>query len=328
MNFQTFHKKIIGTIFVITAAAAISATAQISKKPKPKVVVNEEKTYSVAAGSNIYCAGFVQTAPLSTANKIVGAENEQEKYAYATGNNLFVTLGANADAKAGDKFSVVRPRGQVKTRWSNKKNLGFYVQEVGTVEVVKVKPDVTVVRVSATCDNILIGDLLMPMQQRTSPAYQDRPALDRFAEPTGKASGRIFLARDSREMLGREEIVYIDLGADDNVQIGDHLTIYRPLGKGNLPIKDTDDEEIQARNENFQSEEFRGGTFSNQAGRKEGETATGKAMTTERAKKNRPKNLRKIVGEMVILNVKEKTATAVITRTAQEIHTGDMVEVQ
>ena len=34
------------------------------------------------------------------------------------------------------------------------------------------------------------------------------------------------------------------------------------------------------------------------------------------------------VGEIVILNVKEKTATAVITRTAQEIHTGDWVEVQ
>ena len=38
--------------------------------------------------------------------------------------------------------------------------------------------------------------------------------------------------------------------------------------------------------------------------------------------------LRKIVGEVVILNVKERTATAVITRTAQEIHTGDYVELQ
>jgi hypothetical protein len=31
---------------------------------------------------------------------------------------------------------------------------------------------------------------------------------------------------------------------------------------------------------------------------------------------------------MVILNVKERTATALITRNAGEIHTGDMVEVQ
>ena len=38
--------------------------------------------------------------------------------------------------------------------------------------------------------------------------------------------------------------------------------------------------------------------------------------------------IRKVVGELMIINVKERTATAVITRTAQEIHTGDWVEVQ
>jgi hypothetical protein len=37
---------------------------------------------------------------------------------------------------------------------------------------------------------------------------------------------------------------------------------------------------------------------------------------------------RKIVGEMVVLNVQARTATAVITRVAQEIHTGDFVEVK
>ena len=35
-----------------------------------------------------------------------------------------------------------------------------------------------------------------------------------------------------------------------------------------------------------------------------------------------------VVGEAVVLNVKERTATVVITRTAQEIHTGDWVEIQ
>ena len=51
-------------------------------------------------------------------------------------------------------------------------------------------------------------------------------------------------------------------------------------------------------------------------------------MTTKDAKKGRPDDLRKIVGEMMIVNVKERTATAVIVRTAGEIHTGDKVELQ
>ena len=39
-------------------------------------------------------------------------------------------------------------------------------------------------------------------------------------------------------------------------------------------------------------------------------------------------DFRKVVGEAVVLNVKEKTATVVITRNAQEIHPGDGVEIQ
>ena len=124
------------------------------------------------------------------------------------------------------------------------------------------------------------------------------------------------MARDGQELLGREQIVYIDLGVEDNVKVGDYLTIYRPLGEGNL-FKKSRNESISARDEGFQSREYRGGKFSNQAARKSGERAEGRVITTEEAKRGRPANLRKVVGELVILNVKGKTATAVITRNAR-----------
>jgi hypothetical protein len=37
---------------------------------------------------------------------------------------------------------------------------------------------------------------------------------------------------------------------------------------------------------------------------------------------------RKIVGEMVVINVDARTATAIITRVVGEVHTGDWVEIQ
>ena len=43
------------------------------------------------------------------------------------------------------------------------------------------------------------------------------------------------MARDNRELLTRNDVVYIDLGGEDNVQRGDYLTIYRKLGTGNHP---------------------------------------------------------------------------------------------
>jgi hypothetical protein len=224
-------------------------------------------------------------------------------------------------------FAVVRPRGQVSSHWSSKGKLGFYVQEVGALEVVRVKANVSVARIKTSCETILLGDLVQPIEARVSPTEGREPVIDRFADSSGKARGRIFMGRDNQETLTRDQVVYVDLGREDSVQVGDRLTVYRSLGKGN-PLKPRGEESLSARDAGFQGFTYRGGKFSNQAPRKSGDTAEGHVVTTEKAKKGRPDDIRKVVGEAVIVNVKERTATAVITKTAQEIHTGDQVEVQ
>lgn len=327
MSFQKFYTTRFGTLFLVLFVLAANAFAQ-KPAPTPRVIYNQDTRQTPIAGSNnLYCAGYVETGTVNIGNKIVGAEFEQDQHIFKQGDNLYINMGANRGVKVGDMFSVIRPRGPVETRWTKKKNLGFYVQEVGAIEVVNVKSEVSVARIVTSCDNFLLGDLLQPVPSRTSPVFEQRPALDPFANSSGKASGRIFMARDEQELLGRDQIVYIDLGSDDKVKVGDYLTIYRPLGTGNIFDRDAD-ESVSAREEGFQSEEYRGGKFSNQAARKAGNKADGRVITTERAKRERPKNLRNVVGEIVILNVKEKTATAVIVRTRQEVHTGDNVELQ
>lgn len=329
MSFQKFCKRSSALSFFILTIAAANAFAQTKPTPTPTLIVNTDaRPTAVAQGNNLYCAGFIQTAPIDTSYEIVGAEDERDKHIFAQGDNLYISAGASRGVKVGDVFSVVRPRGRVVGRPSRKRNLGFYVQEIGMVEVVNVKSNVSVARVKNSCDNFLLGDLLQGVPQRVSPTFDaNRPALDLFGEPSGKATGRIIMARDGAEMLGREQIVYVDLGAEDNVRVGDRLTIFRPLGKGNIFSRE-ERESVDSRSRNYESDRYRGGGFSNQAARKAGATAEGEIVRSEQAKSRRPQNLREIVGEMVILNVKEKTATAVITRTATEIHTGDDVEVQ
>ena len=327
MNFQVFFKRSVTIAFVALCVFTSISVAQRTQPTPFKVLVDTVKPMTVAARNNLYCAGYVQSSAIETANKLVGAVEEQEQFIYAENDVVYVNMGSNKGVRVGDVMAVVRPRGKVDTRWTKKNDLGFYVQEVGALEVIRVKNEVSVARVKTSCDNFLLGDLVQPMPQRTSPMHQARGPLDLYSDPSGKAMGRIFMARDNQEALSREQIVYVDLGADDNVQVGDRLTVFRPLGKGNLFISD-EDESLSARDEGYQSSVYRGGKFSNQAARKSGETANGRVVRTEKAKEDRPANMRKVVGEMVILNVKEKTATAVITKTAQEIHTGDWVEVQ
>ena len=312
--------------FTLTAAfCGLTAFASVSIA-QTLVIAAPSKPMTVASRNNLYCAGYVQTASIDTSNKLVGGLEEQEQNNYAQGDYVYLNMGSSKGVQVGDTMAVVRPRGRVESRWTRKDELGFLVQEVGAVEIVRVKSDVSVARVKTSCDSFLLGDLVQPMPQRNSPMYQSRGPLDLFADPSGKAMGRLFMARDAAESLTRDQIVYIDLGAEDNVQVGDYLTVFRPLGKGNL-MKGDEKETLSARDEGFQSNVYRGGKFSNQAPRKSGDQARGRVVTTEDAKEGRPA-IRKVVGEIVILNVKEKTATAVITRTAQEIHTGDWVEVQ
>lgn len=334
MNFQSISTRAVSAFAIVAACAAMSF-GQV--KPRPRPVEPPMPQYTgltpikvdkgVAAGNNLYCAGYIQNSPIDTGRKIVGAVDEQDGFLYSGNDVVYLNIGAGKGVQVGDVMSVVRPRGQVKTRWTTKGHLGFYVQEVGAVEVIRVKQNVSVARVKTSCDPILLGDLVQPAQVRVSPMFAERPSLDLFADPSGKAVGRLFMARDGVDLIGRENIVYVDLGAEDRVQVGDHLTIFRRLGKGNI-IEHVQNESIEARSYGNESDKYRGGKFSNQAARKSGEQARGKVVTTEEAREDRPHDLRKVVGEMVILNVKERTATGVITRTAQEIHPGDWVEVQ
>jgi hypothetical protein len=326
VNSKLFFSRSLAALFCgLTFLASFSA-AQRTQPTPVKVIVSAAKPMAVAVRNNLYCAGYVQSSPIDTSNKIIGGLEEQEQFNYAQDDVVYLNMGAGKGIKEGDMLAVVRPRGKVETRWTRKDDLGFLVQEVGALEVIRVKGDVSAARVKTSCDNFLLGDLVQPMPQRSSPMHQTRGPLDLFADASGKATGRLFMARDNQEMLTRDQIVYVDLGAEDNVQVGDYLTVYRQLGEGNILFGDKN-ESVSARDEGYHSNKYRGGKFSSQASRKSGDRARGGMVTTEDARDDRPA-IRKIVGELVILNVKEKTATAVITRTAQEIHTGDWVEVQ
>lgn len=284
------------------------------------------KTWSVAGSNNLYCAGYVQSGAIADGNKIVGSLDETDKYNFAQNDFMFINMGSNKGVNVGDLFAVVRPRAQVRTKWSDKDDLGFFVEEVGALEVVSVKSEFSVARVKTSCDSFLLGDLVQLIEKRTSPIFEPSK-LNVFADPTGKATGRIFMSRDGAELLSSGYIVYVDLGADNNVQVGDRLTIFRPLGTGNV-YQEWGNEAVTARDYGFQSEIYEGGKFSNQAPRKSGSHAGGSEVTSDDAKSGRPKSLRKISGEAVVLNVKEKTATVLITRNATEIHPGDYVELQ
>ncbi len=299
--------------------------------PIPMILPAEKGAARVAGSNETYCGGFIQYAPAPNNLQIVGGEQEQEKYNYAQGDYVYINAGSQQGVTVGQEFSVVRPRGQFTSDFTRKKGwLGVYTQELGRLRVVDVKERVSVAQVTFSCEMMLLGDLLRGANQRVAPFTREEVALNRFANPTGKQNGRIVLARDGREAPSVNQIVYIDLGTEDNIKPGDYFTIYRPVGTGNV-TRFRDEEVTATALSGFESDRYKGGKFSNQAQRVKDPNNTGvygPMVTTPDVKSKRPPMPRKIVGELVILSVQQRTATAVITRVAQEVHTGDYVELQ
>jgi hypothetical protein len=325
--------------FALVASACAVASAQTGAGGQRRgegatVVVPQEQRgpMAVARESEMECAGFIEYRPPAASRlEIVGAEQEQEQRTYAEGDYLYLSGGAQQGVREGQEFAVIRPRGRFKTRFSSKRgSLGMYTQELGRVRVVETKQNVSVALVTRSCDQMLLGDLLREVVQRPAPVVRaEQPVLDRFADPTGKQQGRIVLARDGREAVAKDEVVFIDLGSEDNVRPGDYLTVYRRVGTGDI-TRFKDKEVTQGGSGGFESDRFRGGKYSIKSQRvKDPDDGHYRHVTnTPAIESRRPEMPRKIVGEVVIISVEARTAAAVITRAAQEIHTGDFVEVQ
>jgi hypothetical protein len=67
---------------------------------------------------------------------------------------------------------------------------------------------------------ILLGDILVPIRYRESPVERAEIQLNRFADPSGKAVGRLMMARDNKEMVTTNDVVYVDLGSEDQRRDG------------------------------------------------------------------------------------------------------------
>ena len=322
--------------FACLLALPLAANAQTPAATPQMILPTAAQPARIAGESSLFCAGYIRYQRFGQNPEIVGAEEEQEQRTFSDGDIVYMNAGSRAGIKEGQSFQIIRPRGDLKGVHRNKIGfMGTYVQDVGQLQVFKVRENTSAAKITFTCDAALLGDLLVDIPVRVSPLQRPDGNLDRFADPSGKQVGRLMMARDNRELLTKNDVVYIDLGGEDNVKPGEYLTIYRPLGTGN--ITRVDNEEL-ARNRatGFQSDRYRGGGISIQGSRAKDETAFVDAngryryrpITTREVKKARPEMPRKIVGEMVIIDVQSRSATAIITRVASEVHTGDWVEIQ
>lgn len=311
-------------LFVLPLLLILPIAADVVGAQEGDGIPLRNTSAGIVKNSDLFCAGFISNRELTPDFFIVGGEKESELSWFTTSNIVYVNYGQKHGATVGESLYVLRQRGKYENPFTGK-NVGRFVQELGVLKLIAVQRDVSIARVVYSCDGMKLGDNVRPFDQYVVPPPREFAPLNRYDLPTGKLSGQIILSRFQREHLAERDIVYLDIGKRNGVELGQYYTVYREAGRkeriaageSNAVLREDDD--FDDRVDGYESDKYRGGNFSIVTGpRKEDDVIYDK-------RKGLP---RKVVGEIVIIRLEEKSATGVITRVTQEVNVGDYVEMQ
>lgn len=271
----------------------------------------------VATGDDLYCAGYIRATAPPEEIKIIGGEEENRIAHFGQGDVVYLDAGRSQNLREGMLFSITRPMGKFRSPYKRTggKDLGVFVRELGVLRVISVDGNTATARIVVSCSDIQLGDLLVTFAERQAPETDISTHLPRYQPTSGVKPGRIVLQREQREHIGPRDVVYIDLGAENGVKIGDQFTIFRNKPDDANIFNFNDDDIVLRQSSDYESDKFKGGKFSNDH----------PYEARQRVKNKRPAIPQKIVGELIVIAVQGKAATAIVTRTTQEVHTGDWI---
>jgi len=128
------------------------------------------------------------------------------------GNNDTVFVKTDTAAKAGDKFVIIKavPLEQPMATWSH----GYIIEPLGVVEITKIEGKDTSARIMHAFGPIRDGDVLDTYHEVNSPLTTGE-----FRKPD--IAGEVIAARNLQLLNGIFDIVYLDKGMKDGIEIGD-----------------------------------------------------------------------------------------------------------
>ena len=108
--------------------------------------------------------------------------------------------------------------------------MGTVWADEGRLKVIVAQPDVSIAQVEGTCDPMQRGDYVVPFTERPVPPLKPANNFDRFAPPNGKPLAMIITGKRFQQQAGTQDIIYVNLGTQQGVKVGDYFRIFRYQG--------------------------------------------------------------------------------------------------
>ena len=298
---------------LLTLTIAIAATAQqdqapaAAASPAPQVrSTNVVEREQVPTYSDIYCAGFVTNQGLQRVGYVAGgwATPDQTRYV----DREYVYLEGRGFT-VGERYLIVREvhdpnRYESFTgQFAIAHHMGRAYADVGRVRVIALHNNIAITQVEFNCGDVLLGDAAIPFSERPQPMVRTSINFDRFAPSNGKLSGKIVITKDFDTMAGMGRKVYLNVGANQGVKVGDYFRAVRTYES----LKTEEINKLSFMASAYDDVQVPAGVFS----------------------MARVKEFPRIsLGEMLVLNVSPTSSTAMITMSLEDLRVGDGVELE
>lgn len=282
------------TVFLILLLATVAVAQQM---PTP-----EDK----ASVSDVYCSGFITNQLLPKTNYVAGGWDTPHSTRFSDREYVYLDGGGFQEGAQYSVHRMVRDPNRWPAFEGQKKaiaGVGEMYADVGRVQIVGVRGNIGIAQVIFACDGMAPGDVAVPFQERTSPTLRPPSGAkwDRFAPPSGLLNGRIVGSKDFDSLVGTGHKVYLNVGANQGVKVGDYFRAVRDYRIANMNQVDA---------------------------------LSYKASVADDTQKNPPvfpkSRLgdlpRRSLGEMVVLNTTPTSSTAMLTFALETVEVGDMVE--
>jgi len=310
-----------GLLLVLTVMATLAVAQQSTTASTPDAsgIVNTSVNvpfvrFQTPTTADIYCAGFITKDRVPDANYVNGGLQTPTSTKFETGELVYL---AGSGYQAGQLYSIIREMRDVNEYEiypGERKVLaaaGRPYGEIGRVRVVDTRSHSAIAQVEFSCDPINPGDVAVPFVEKPPVAFHVPGHFDRFAPANGKLSGRIVLGKDFDSVLGTGMKLYMNMGSNQGVKVGDYFRVVRSYTAtlhdpvDSLSFKARTSEDTQMRPPAFEANRF----------------------TRTRGPNIHVGDLpRRAVGEVVVLNVTPTSSSGMVVFALEDVYAGDTVE--
>jgi hypothetical protein len=308
-----------GLLVLLLATAAWSQSGTEGMADAPQGTAPTKNTFptervQTPTYADLYCAGFINKQILPDANYIAGGLQTPGTTKFTRGDMVYLK---GTGYTAGAEYEIVRALRDVNEYemfpGARKllKEAGQPYEEVGRVRIVDTRSKTAIAQIEYACDGVNPGDTAIPFAEKQSVSFHAPVRFDRFLPAGNRLSGRIVMGKDFDSELGTGHKLYINVGANQGVKVGDY---FRAVRSYDADLKDPVD-----------SLSFKAAMSEDT--QKKTPSVDPKMFTKSNGPVIHVRDLpRRSVGEIVIIGVTPTTATGMVVFAMEDVHAGDDVE--